>query len=190
MPKLWVERDRYHTAILVQRELVQKLTPELCSVLDEKPFVRFGWGDRDYYGSSEKNLYKLFKALFLPTRSVVEVSTFAQVLDSGTLLVPITAPSLNVEKVMSFISRSFRLQNVEHNKGVPVLLRQEKSGFRYYRGRGIYFAGKNCNNWTAKALRQGDLPVRHVHACFAASVIRQLNGPRIQGRAEDSDRLL
>ena len=57
---IWVERDRYHTAIVISAQLVKEIAAELIPVLNDRPLVRFGWGDQGFYGSSEKNFYKMF----------------------------------------------------------------------------------------------------------------------------------
>ena len=170
MDTIWVERDRYHTAIVVSSQLVRDLAAELVPVLNSQPLVRFGWGDRGYYGAAQKNAFKAFKALFLPTRSVVEVSTFNHLSEVGDSVIALSLKDLDIKQLLTFISHSFKWDIA----GQPVLLRTEQNGFRYYRARGIYHIFKNCNNWTAKALKRSGLHVRYLLAFFANSVMKQL----------------
>lgn len=167
---VWVERDRYHTAIVLSSQLVRDLAIELLPVLNERPLVRFGWGDRGYYGATQQNLYKAFKALFLPTRSVVEVSTFDNLADVGDRIVELSLKDLDINKLLSFITDSFTWDK----SGKPTLERIGINGFHYYSARGIYHGFKNCNNWTAKALKFSGLKVRYSLAFFANSVMKQL----------------
>lgn len=166
----WVERERYHTAIIVPRELVVGVASQLETVLDDKPFVRFGWGDRDYYGSSKKNIFKAFKALVLPTLSVVEVSMLDSLDTAVTEIKKIDTQLVEVEKLMAFIVASFKFDE----EAKPQLVRVEENGIHYYKARGIYHMFKNCNNWTAKTLKVAGMPVRYRPSFFAAWVMRQL----------------
>jgi len=167
---IWVERDRYHTAIVVSSQLVRELAVELVPVLNNQPLVRFGWGDRGYYGAAQKNVGKAFKALFLPTRSVMEVSTFNNLAEVGDSVIALSLKDLDVGKLLTFISNSFNWDTA----GLPILERTEANGFRYYRARGIYHMFKNCNNWTAKALKRSGVRIRYLLAFFANSVMKQL----------------
>jgi len=167
---IWVERDRYHTAIVFSTQLVRELAEELLPVLNEQPLVRFGWGDRGYYGTPQKNLYKVLKALFLPTKSVMEVSGFDKLSDVGDSIIALPLNNLDVKKLITFVSDSFTWDL----SGKPILERTELNGFRYYSAQGVYHMFKNCNNWTAKALRNSGLQVRYSLAFFANSVMRQL----------------
>lgn len=168
--KLWIERDRYHTAIVLTTELVREMAAELLPVLNDQPLVRFGWGDRGYYGISNKNIFKAFTALFVPTRSVMEVSTFAALEEVGEKIIELPLSDLNINKLLTHISQSFRWDA----EGQPHLVRVSEKGFHYYAARGVYHMFKNCNNWTAKALKISGLRVRYLLAFFANSVIKQL----------------
>lgn len=167
---LWVEHDRYHTAIVFRSDEVRQLAPELMPVLNHNPFVRFGWGDRTYYGARKKNALLAAKALFLPTRSVVEVSNFPTLQAVGKHILPIDAEYIDKVKLLSFVSRSFKRDNEDGYS----LVRVEDNGFHYYRARGVYTLFKNCNNWTAKSLRRGGMDVHYLFAFFSRSVMKQL----------------
>lgn len=167
---IWVERDRYHTAIVLSTQLVAQLAHELIPVLNNQPLVRFGWGDRGYYGAANKTLTKMLLALCLPTRSVMEVSGFDKISDVGDSIIPLQLSDLDINKLLAFISSSFSWDQT----GRPILERTEANGCRYYSARGVYHMFKNCNNWTAKALKRSGLRVRYLLAFFANSVMNQL----------------
>jgi hypothetical protein len=168
---IWVERDRYHTAIVLSSQLVRDLSVELLPVLNDRPLVRFGWGDRGYYGASHKSFFKALNALCLPTRSVMEVSTFDKLSDVGERIVQLNLDDLGVQKLLAFIVKSFTWDS----SGLPILERVSVNGFHYYDARGVYHMFKNCNNWTAKALKLSGLKVRYWRAFFADSVMKQLD---------------
>ena len=167
---LWVEHDRYHTAIVFLSKDVRQLMPELTPVLNDSPFVRFGWGDSVYYGASNQNVWKALKALFLPTGSVVEVSNFPTLAAVGKYVFPLDASSVDKVKLLSFISLTFK----RGDSNEYLLMRVEHNGFHYYCAHGIYTLFKNCNNWTAKSLRRGGMDIHYPFAFFSRSVMKQL----------------
>ncbi len=166
---VWVERDRYHTAIVLPTELVREVAGNLLPVLSDRPLVRFGWGDRAYYGASNQNLWLAIKALVLPTRSVMEVSSFNTLDEVGERVVQLGS-QVDVEKLLKHISNTFTWDT----SGQPILERTGDNGFQYYSARGLYHMFKNCNNWTAKALKVSGLEIKHFRAFFAESVMKQL----------------
>lgn len=174
----WVERDRYHTAIVLERSIIERFAPHLLPILSDFPtkdqnLIRFGWGDWDYYGSARQSLFKALKALLLPTRSVVEVSCFSRLEELGQSIVSLDTHEEQLESIVEFISKTFKFDKCQ----APRFVREEKTGFRYYHARGFYHVLRNCNNWTAKALRKGDLSVKYRFAFSAKSVMKQLGQP-------------
>ena len=167
---VWVERDRYHTAIVLPTQLVRELAADLLPVLSDRPLVRFGWGDRGYYGATNKNFYLAFKALVLPTRSVMEVSSFNSLEEVGERVVQLSSQQVDINKLLAHIRNTFNWDT----SGQPILERIGVNGFHYYSARGVYHMFKNCNNWTAKALKTSGLNVRYIRAFFANSVMKQL----------------
>lgn len=167
---VWVEQESYHTALVVPASAVLDYAPALQTVIGDKPYVRFGWGNREYYGSSQKSVGKALKALFVPGPSVVEVAGFADPEKAGRKVVALTVSARQSRQLLAFIVATFKLDV----KQAPELVRVEPTGFRYYAAQGNYHALRNCNNWTAQALRQGGLDVRFRGAFLAGQVMGQV----------------
>ncbi|MGI1680046.1 MAG: DUF2459 domain-containing protein [Cellvibrionaceae bacterium] len=171
---IWVEKDSYHTAIIVSQAQIKTYCPQfLPNVLvpfSDKTYIRFGWGDREYYGADKKNFYKLFKALIFPTRAVMEVSGFSAVEDAGEWIIALNKKEINHVSLLNSIQKYFYV-----NKNYEVeLLRKESNGCWYYRSKGIYFLFSNCNNWTAKMLKRSGLAIRYWYAFLSPFVMGQL----------------
>lgn len=167
---VWVEREGYHTALIVTTAEAARHAPALRAIIGDKKYVRLGWGDRDFYGARRKTPGMMAKALFLPTSSVMEVASLAQPEEYGTALHALTLNEQEMILLMSHVEASIA---PAHN-GQPVLVRQESNGFRYYAARGRYHLLRNCNNWTAKALHQAGQRVHYRTAFLAGTVMRQI----------------
>ncbi len=171
---LWVEKDSYHTAIIVSHSQIEMHYPgflsDVLGALSEKSFVRFGWGDREYYGASHKNVFKMLKALLLPTRAVMEVSGFAVIEEAGDWVVALDNSNISHTRLLQEIESYFYLD--ERRKAE--LVRKESNGCFYYRAKGIYFLFSNCNNWTAKMLKKAGLKIHFWYAFLSPLVMKQL----------------
>lgn len=167
---IWVERENYHTALLLPTAVVVAHTPALQTVIGHQPYVRFGWGNQDYYGSSQKSIGKAMKALFIASPSVVEIAGFAEPVQAGAKVVAVDVSKEEIQQLLDFISATFKFDN-EHK---PILVRTEPTGFRYYAAHGRYHVFRNCNNWTAEGLKQSGQNVYFRWSFLAGQVMGQL----------------
>ncbi|NEU71567.1 TIGR02117 family protein [Hassallia byssoidea VB512170] len=120
-------------------------------------YLSFGWGDRDFYMStpSLKNL-KLsttFKALFLPTPSVMYVKGY-QIIPNYLEVKCIKINQNDYLPLINFIESSFQLDV----NGTSIRLgngHTDNAGF--YAAKGSYSILRNCNSWTAEGLKKADV---------------------------------
>ena len=167
---VWVERENYHTALVLPSSVVVTYVPALQTVIGNQPYVRFGWGNQDYYGSSQKSIGKAMKALLIPSASVVEIAGFVQPTQAGTQVVAVHVSKNEIQQLLGFISATFKLDD-EHK---PILVRTEPTGFRYYAAMGRYHLFHNCNNWTAEGLKVSRQDVYFRLSFLAGQVMGQL----------------
>jgi len=180
---IWVERDSYHTAIIVSTDVVRSRCGLLDKHLTDAAFSRFGWGDRDYYGSSQKTLWKLFKALFLPTRAVMEVTQFKTVAEAGNWIVALTVNESELMTMLDRIADDFCYS--ESNE--ICLLRTEKTDTEtqpryYYCAKGVYFIFYNCNNWTAKRLITSGVDLHYFVSLYSRQLMKKLEAGKEAAR--------
>lgn len=167
---IWVERESYHTALLLPTAIVISHAPELQAVIGNQPYVRFGWGDQGYYGASQKSVLKAMNALFIPGASVVEIAGFIEPAQAGAKVVAVDVSKERIHQLLRFISATFKF----NDKQQPILVRTEPTGFRYYAAMGRYHAFRNCNNWTAEGLKHSGKDVYYRWSFLAGQVMGQL----------------
>ncbi len=115
-------------------------------------YLGFGWGDRTFFMNPPKRIELVvsrgFKALFLPTPSVMRVQGhFSIPQDKEVKCVGVSRS--DYLKLVEFIQDSFQLDN----QGRKVLIsygRQPQTSF--YAAKGSYSVLKTSNSWTASGL--------------------------------------
>lgn len=138
--------------------------------------IEVGWGNREYWMAPEPTIGQGLRAGLLPSESAVRVIAFrgaigAFFVESDILEVELTRAGL--ARLAGFVDRSLALDG--HAALIPLSPEPIRAS-RYYLARGRYHALNNSNTWTAKALREGGLPIRPALALTVANVLCQV-GP-------------
>ncbi|BAY25977.1 hypothetical protein NIES2100_57870 [Calothrix sp. NIES-2100] len=120
-------------------------------------YLSFGWGDRAFYMSTpslgDLRLSTTFKALFLPTPSVIYVQGY-QLIPDYLEVKCIKVNKNNYLKLIKFIEATFKVDN----QGRVIRIGNgHTTNAGFYDAWGSYSILRNCNNWTAEALRQADV---------------------------------
>ncbi|MBD2605254.1 TIGR02117 family protein [Scytonema hofmannii FACHB-248] len=120
-------------------------------------YLSFGWGDRDFYMSTPSlanlKLSTTFKALFLPTPSVLYVKGY-QTIPNYLEVKCIKINQTDYLQLINFIESSFQLDA----NGRQIRLgngHTDNAGF--YAAKGSYSILRNCNSWTAEGLTKADI---------------------------------
>ncbi|MBW4612277.1 MAG: TIGR02117 family protein [Desmonostoc vinosum HA7617-LM4] len=119
-------------------------------------YLSFGWGDRDFYMSTPNvadfKLSTTFKALFLPTPSVMYVKGY-QSIPNELEVKCIKVNQTDYLQLMQFIQASFQL-NAQNQKVRIGDGHTDNAGF--YAAKGSYSILRNCNSWTGEGLRKAN----------------------------------
>jgi uncharacterized protein (TIGR02117 family) len=120
-------------------------------------YLSFGWGDQDFYMSvatlSDLNFSTTFKAVFVPTDSVMYVKGY-QSLPKNIEVKCIKVDKANYLRLVEFIKTSFQLD--ENGRKIRIG-NGHTSNAGFYAAIGNYSILKTCNTWTAEGLRTADL---------------------------------
>ena len=149
-------RKGIHTHLLLPADSVLARIPALASHAQSHPWLRIGWGDRRYFGAPDQNIWLALRALLLPTSASLEVCPVSSPdsHDEGSVLYAIDSGEALFESLLNYVSCFFLLDGNQQLIAV-----RDKQASRFFRARGVYMALNTCNNWTARALRLGGLPL-------------------------------
>ena len=165
----------WHTGIILPAALIYSRIPELEARFVGADFLEIGWGDAGFYQANQITSGITFRAIFLPTDSVVHVVGLdepASLYFSNSLVKPVQVDQANLDSLLSFVSNSFE----RGAQGSLIELRKGIYGdSQFYAGEGSYYALNTCNKWTAKALYSAGVDLSPLFKLTASSVMRELD---------------
>ena len=150
--QIYFFRDDIHTHLVVPSVAVLKYVPALEPHLEGCPWIRFGWGDHNYYGAPVQTNLMALRALFIPSGAVIAVMGIHSIREQASetnRVYSIHCPEQVVEAVAEFIGSYFVLCP----RGQLTLVRHKPDGELFFKARGIYLISNTCNNWTSRGLR-------------------------------------
>lgn len=172
---IYVMAGGWHTNITVEAAAIRPwLHPQLQQDFKHARYLRFGWGDGDYYPSTTPTRMMALRALFAsryPVLRVIGSPTPPALSGTAWETLRVDVSQGDMQQLADYINRS--LQTAPRG----ALLRE--SHFSpdidgYYRSSGHYGAFYTCNSWTLDALRAAGLPVHGNLRLTRESAMRQL----------------
>jgi uncharacterized protein (TIGR02117 family) len=150
--EIYVVSHRYHSGIVIPGDYIKLNYLNNSKKFLNAEFIEFGYGDRDYYMSTDPSVFQGMNALFLPTESVVHVVRIDKSLEetfpaSKLFRIKITEKKLGLLK--RYIFESFKYRNI---KNKPVGKGKYPDSY-FYAGSRDFYVFNTCNSWVAKALK-------------------------------------
>ncbi len=136
-------------------------------------YLVFGWGQRDYYMASDPGLGDLLRAaspgpavmLIIPLRHN-PLEAFGR---TNAMAIPVSPEGL--ASLSAYLWREIQ----KDAGGVPQpITAGPHPDSRFYASTSVYDLTRNCNRWTAEALRIAGVPIRTEGIIFASDVVEQV----------------
>jgi len=166
----------WHAGIVVERaDIPQDVWPEQGD-FPESDYLEVGWGDRDFYQTSQPHWGLVLKAALWPTSSVLHVTGFSALVsayfpDSEIVRIELSSPGF--ERLCRYIANSYSRDASGH----AVVLGSGLYGkSHFYLSREFYHGFKTCNVWTARALRAAGCPLTPAFTIRVESLMSQARG--------------
>lgn len=139
-----------HTGIIIEKRFIDQVFPELKSIVKSE-YYEFSYGEEPFFREKEHNFFGMFKALFLPSKSLVRVVPIdTNPMQLTNLKYGVAQLSINDDLLIEManeIKKSFK--NF-------ILIEHQKDKDRYFfEGSHSYHILNNCNDWTANIVEKG-----------------------------------
>ncbi len=169
----------WHTSILLDVEAYarhSKLLPRsalLQAQLQQKKYMRIGWGDGNYFTGKNKTFGAATKALIASDYSAIQVLGYVQdpfASIPAETRVPLKITDKSMRRLVRYLDQSF-LRN-QQKELIELPAYAENTG-AFFQAKGHYSLLSNCNTWSSRALQFAGLPIRSRLHLTAQSVFEQ-----------------
>ena len=183
---IYIVRHEWHTGLVVKYD---DIDPRLWPEKDDFPealYLEVGWGDRDFYQTSQPGLGLLLQAALKSPASVLFVIGLPTVVTryfpyADILEIPLAQRGL--EGLVRFIHATYKRD--ANGQTIPLGSGHNHRHSMFYLAEGDYSLFNTCNSWISKALQAAGLPIKT--ALRARGVMSQAKhyGRMIQVQAEE-----
>lgn len=172
--RIYAVYEGWHTSLILSASDLSPYLPALQTELQGQAFVRFGWGDGDYFTGKSKSTGAAAKALFFSGYSALQVLNYQQSPlpnIARETWVPLAISKRGLRKLAQYLDAS--LARDAQGALIPLPAYEQNTG-QFYRARVSYGLFSNCNTWSGRALQAAGLPVKSSFHLTAQSVFKQL----------------
>lgn len=158
----WVINLGWHSGIVVRSEDLNEEMRKSLAPVSSLPYIEFGWGDKDFYMSTEYSWGKALHAALFSGGSVVHIAGFSESAFAehiaGNEVVRVAAGEKQINSLLAFISSYI----VHDQNGEIIRLGRSLYGEGFFvEACGRFSLLFTCNTWTAEAV--------HVAGCRSHS---------------------
>jgi uncharacterized protein (TIGR02117 family) len=170
---IFVVNHGWHTGIILKVEDVNSSTWQMDSFLKKHQYVEVGWGDEDFYKSSDPSVWMTLRAALVPTSSVMHVRALSRYnfrMYSKEDIAKITISQRAFTKLLTFIENSFAKKD---SKSIILSKGLYPNSFFYLSSK-KYHILRTCNVWTAKALESAEVDISPFFAITTDALFSQI----------------
>ncbi|AWB65270.1 TIGR02117 family protein [Saccharobesus litoralis] len=171
---VFVADHGWHTGLVIERQSIQSILPELHTRFANYKYLELGWGDAGFYQAPEITFGLALKALFWPTESVMHVVGFnsdPEFYFKNSKIVARKINKANLVSLKAFIEHSFAMAQ---NKKLTELGKGLYGDSQFYQANGEYHATNTCNVWTARALASAGCELAYRFKFTSSSVMNAI----------------
>ena len=174
--KIYISKIDWHVGIILEVNESSLSQIESLVEFDKFNYVDIGWGDADFYQSSEElDLYLATKAILIPTPSVVRIQGYKNELESiikyREYTFEIVLDNLQFSSLSQFINSSFQKDSLNQN---IISLERYSGVIKYYHSTHKYYFANTCNTWVAEALEHSGYKINSSNVITAEELFREL----------------
>ena len=164
----------WHVGIVVKRSDIPDVVWPVHQNFAEAEYLEIGWGDKDFYQTPTPQFGITFKAILLPTPSVLHIVAFNNPVTSffpHHKILMIRLSDAGFQHLIGYIAASFD----KDQAGNAIPLGTGLYGVsQFYRSRDTYHLFRTCNIWIARALHAAGCPVMPFLAITENSLMLQV----------------
>jgi uncharacterized protein (TIGR02117 family) len=165
--------EGWHTSIIIPAASVEKHSRYFKGIAKQKRYIRFGYGDGDFFTGKSKSFFSGAKALVASSYSAVQILDYYgepfSFIPQETR-VPLMISEKRMKKLIRHLDKSIALD--AEKQPVELTAYEENTGYFFKAGQ-HYSVFSNCNTWSSQALQAAGIPIKSRLKLTAQSVFEQ-----------------
>lgn len=171
---IYLVNHGWHAGIVVLRaDISESIWPATVGFPDAQ-YLEIGWGDRDYYQTSDPHLGLILKAALLPTASVLHIVSFNQPVQTYfpySEIIKIELSADGFKDLTLAIAESFAMDKAGNSTSLGPGLYGKS---RFYLSKETYHLFNTCNVWIARVLQAAGLDIIPMRAIRVENLMSQV----------------
>ena len=169
---IWLVNFGWHTGILLRTQDIHGPLKNLIPELQHSRYAEFGWGDRDFYTSSNYSWLMGFKALFFSSGSVMQVAEFENIHPflSDKQIVEMKVNQTGYNHLIDHLTATLQLNDAGH--AIPLGKSLYDQG-HFYSAKGNFSLNRTCNVWCCDKLKAAGCKVEATR--YSSTLLRELH---------------
>lgn len=170
-----VVKHGWHVGIVVDRDDMAAMAPELRADFPDVEKLEIGWGDARYYQAPDPSAGLALRAVLLPTASVLHVAGFSgdpERYFPESEVVDVCVGQSAYRRLIDFIAETF---DRDGDGDVRRLGSGLYGSSRFYRAEGSFHAFNTCNTWAARAIASTGAPISSRMVFTSGGLMSQLH---------------
>lgn len=149
---VYLIKSRWHTGLIFKVDDIAINNIVALKLFRNFNYVDIGWGDRDFYQSPKDfDLYLAFKALFIPTESVVRIEGYnygiEDIISYSDYCIKFQFNNNELTNLLKFVDSTF--SRGDKNKLI-ITLKRAGGNIIFFKSKYSYHVFETCNKWVAK----------------------------------------
>ncbi|MCW8894407.1 MAG: DUF2459 domain-containing protein [Sulfurimonas sp.] len=171
---IFVVNHGWHAGIVLRMIDINSSAWKVDPFFKKHKYIEVGWGDEDFYKSSDPSLWMTLKAALIPTSSVLHVRALSMHDLSTFSKENVVKISISIEaftKLLTFIDSSFAKKD---SKSIVLSDGLFPNSFFYLSSK-KYHIFQTCNVWTAQALQSAEVDISSSFTITTDNLFNQIS---------------
>jgi hypothetical protein len=158
---VYLIKSRWHTGIIMSVNDISLKNIRALNLFKDRKYVDIGWGDADFYQSPKDfDVYLAFKALFIPTESVVRIEGYdcdiKNIIEWSDFCIEFELHDRGFIGLCKFIDSSLSKTGTGR---LIVTSTRDNNRIIFFKSDLKYYIFETCNKWVAEAFESAGFRV-------------------------------
>lgn len=173
--QIFLVKNAWHTGLILPADSLVFNNISAAEAFEDYNYIDFGWGDADFYQTPGFDIFYAFKAIFLPSSSVVRLharnTQMENIIEWSDFAVSVKVSDEQFVRLCEYIDNSIK----KNSRGDCEITQKNPGGTIVFLKSGqIYCLFNTCNTWAARALEYAGFDINPEFVVTAGNLLHQI----------------